>query len=201
VRTRLSRDDWTAAALRALATGGLAAVAIEPLAAALGATKGSGYWHFANRADLVNATLQRWEHDHTAAVIAQLDSGAPPQDRLADLFRRVMGHTGSHSVEVALLASAADPAVADALQRVTGLRLDYLAGLFGELGFGASEARHRAVLAYTSYLGHAQLARAAPAALSSSGAVSLGSVSSSAVSSAGDREDYLRSVLAVLTRH
>ena len=76
VRSRLSRDDWTAAALRALAAGGLAAVAIEPLAAALGATKGSGYWHFANRAALVSATLERWEHDNTAAVIAQVDSAA-----------------------------------------------------------------------------------------------------------------------------
>ncbi len=185
VRSRLTRDDWTAAALRALAAGGLAAVAIEPLAAALGATKGSGYWHFANRAALVGATLERWEHDNTAAVIDQLDSSAPPEDRLEDLFRRVLGRTETHSVELALLASAGDPMVATALQRVTVRRIDYLAGLFGQLGFDAGEARHRAVLAYTSYLGHAQLARAAPAS----------------VSSAADREDYLRSVLAALTRH
>ena len=185
VRSRLSRDDWTAAALRALATGGLAAVAIEPLAASLGATKGSGYWHFANRVALVSATLERWEHDNTAAVIAQLDSGAPPQDRLEDLFRRVLRYTHTHSVELALLASAADPMVAPALQRVTDRRLDYLAGLFDQLGFDAAAARHRAVLAYTSYLGHAQLARVAPGS----------------VSSATDREAYLRSVLTALTRH
>ena len=183
VRSRLSRDDWTAAALRALADGGLSAVAIEPLAITLGATKGRGYWHFANRAALVSATLQRWEQDHTAAVIAQLDAGAPPQDRLADLFGRVMGHAGTHSVELALLASAGDPMVAAALHRVTDRRLNYLAGLFGELGFEANEARRRAVLAYTSYLGHAQLARTAPAA----------------VPSAAGRAEYLRSVLAALT--
>jgi len=185
VRSRLSRDDWTAAALRALADGGLAGVAIEPLATTLGATKGSGYWHFANRAALVSATLERWEHDHTAAVIAQLDSAAPPEIRLADLFRRVMGYAGTHSVELALLASAADPVVAAALQRVTDRRLDYLAGLFAELGFDTDEARRRAVLAYTSYLGHAQLARTAPAA----------------VPSTAQGEEYLRSVLAALTHH
>ena len=185
VRSRLSRDDWTAAALRALAAGGLAAVAIEPLAATLGTTKGSGYWHFANRAALVGATLERWENDNTAAVIAQLDSSAPPEDRLENLFRRVMRFAETHSVELALLASAADPMVATALQRVTDRRLDYLAGLFDELGFDAAGARHRALLAYASYLGHAQLARAAPAS----------------VSSAADREAYLRSVLAALIRH
>lgn len=162
---RLSRADWTAAALGALAQGGLAAVAIEPLAARLGTTKGSGYWHFANRADLVTATLERWEQDHTAAVIARVDGGGAPAQRLRELLYLVMEHAGPNTVELALLASAEDPQVAAALQRVTGRRLSYLAGLFAELGFVADEARRRALLSYTSYLGHAQLARTAPAAV------------------------------------
>jgi hypothetical protein len=84
---------------------------------------------------------------------------------------------------LALLASVSDPVVAGALQRVTDRRLDYLARLFGELGFDVDEARRRAVLAYTSYLGLAQLARTAPAA----------------VPSVAGQADYLRSVLAALT--
>ncbi|MGH3388225.1 MAG: TetR family transcriptional regulator, partial [Actinomadura sp.] len=43
-KTRLSRADWANAALEAIAEGGLAAVAIEPLATRLGTTKGSFYW-------------------------------------------------------------------------------------------------------------------------------------------------------------
>ena len=39
-KTRLSRDRWIEAALDALADGGLAAVAVEPLAARLGVTEG-----------------------------------------------------------------------------------------------------------------------------------------------------------------
>lgn len=179
---RLSREDWTAAALDALEQGGLAAVAIEPLATRLGATKGSGYWHFANRADLVTATLQRWEQDHTAAVIAQVERGGAPAGRLRELLYLVMGHAGPNTVELALLASAEDPQVAAALQRVTERRLGYLAGLFAELGFDADEARRRALLAYTTYLGHAQLARTAPAA----------------VPVGAQREAYLESVLAAL---
>ena len=182
-RSRLSRDDWTAAALRALGAGGLGAVAIEPLAMTLGATKGSGYWHFANRADLVAATLDRWEQDHTAAVIAQLERSANPQVRLRDLFLLVMTHTGPNSVELALLASATDPPVAAALQRVTQRRLSYLTELFGELGFDPAEAHNRALLAYTTYLGHAQLSRTAP----------------SAVPVGAERAAYLQSVLTALT--
>ena len=184
-RPRLSRDDWTAAALAALAAGGLGAVAIEPLAATLGATKGSGYWHFANRADLVAATLDRWEQDHTAAVIAQVERSATPQVRLRDLFLLVMTHTGPNSVELALLASAADPAVAAALHRVTERRLNYLTGLFGELGFDPAEAHNRALLAYTTYLGHAQLGRTAP----------------SVMPVGADRTTYLQSVLTALMGH
>ena len=181
-RSRLTRDDWTSAALRALATGGLGAVAIEPLATTLGATKGSGYWHFANRADLVTATLDRWEQDHTAAVIAQVERSATAQVRLRDLFELVMTHAGPNSVELALLASATDPPVAAALQRVTQRRLTYLTELFAELGFDPALAHHRALLAYTTYLGHAQLSRTAP----------------SAVPVGDDRAAYLQSVMTAL---
>src|SRR5262249_59889731 len=48
-RTRLSRQAWVDAALEALGEGGLASVAVVPLAERLGATKGSFYWHFRNR--------------------------------------------------------------------------------------------------------------------------------------------------------
>lgn len=180
---RLSREDWTAAALSALEQGGLAAVAVEPLATRLGATKGSGYWHFANRADLVTATLERWEHDHTATVIAQVERGGAPAERLRELLYLVMGHAGPNTVELALLASADDPEVAAALRRVTEQRLRYLAGLFTELGFDADESGRRALVAYTTYLGHAQLARTAPAA----------------VPVGARRDAYLESVLATLT--
>src|SRR5437016_3886063 len=44
-RRTLTRADWIGAALDALARDGLRAVAVEPLAERLGATKGSFYWH------------------------------------------------------------------------------------------------------------------------------------------------------------
>jgi len=180
---RLSRDDWTAEALRALGAGGLAAVAIEPIAARLGATKGSGYWHFRGRADLVAATLARWEAEHTEEVIAQADTGNDPVGRLRELLRVVLGRSGPFRVELALLASSEDPLVAPTVRRVTQRRIDYLTGLFTELGFDRIQADRRALLAYTTYLGHAQLARTAPDAVPRGG---------------GARQAYLDSVLAAL---
>jgi AcrR family transcriptional regulator len=152
-------------ALRALADGGLAAVAVEPLAARAGATKGSVYWHFPNREALVEATLARWEREHTELVIERVDATAgDPAQRLRMLFASVLSSDATH-VELALLASADDPLVAPAVARVTERRLGYLARLFGQLGFTKAQARRRALLAYSVYLGQAQLARTSSASL------------------------------------
>lgn len=160
---RLTRDDWTAAAMTALAEGGVKAVAIEPLAARIGATKGSAYWHFPNRDALLEATLRRWEREHTEAVI-ELVEAAPgtPMERLRTLFGTALDADHPAHVELALQASADEPLVAAALRRVTERRLGYLATLFGQLGFTPAQARRRAVLAHSIYLGQAQLTRSMP---------------------------------------
>ena len=63
VTDRLTRSDWERAALQAIAESGMNAVAVEPLARRLGVTKGSFYWHFANREALMAAAITRWERD------------------------------------------------------------------------------------------------------------------------------------------
>ncbi len=160
-RARLSRDDWTAAALAALSEGGTAAVAIEQLATRLGATKGSAYWHFPNREALLRATLARWEAEYTEAVIDLLEAEADLAVRLRRLLASVLEHRQGSAIELALLASADDPLVRAALRRVSERRINYLAEQFRELGVAPAQARHWAVLSYSAYLGHAQLARTA----------------------------------------
>ncbi|MEO6084040.1 MAG: TetR/AcrR family transcriptional regulator [Umezawaea sp.] len=162
-RRRLTRDDWTRAALQALAEGGLSAVAVEPLAARVGATKGSAYWHFPNRDALLLATVERWEHEHLSEMRALVRAQADPLERLRLIFGRVLDEfEGDHSVEAALLAAADDPIVAPVLKRVTDGRVRYLELLFHDLGFSADASRRRAVLAYSVYLGQAQLCATTP---------------------------------------
>jgi AcrR family transcriptional regulator len=159
--TTLTRDDWAEAALQAIGRGGLAAVAVEPLAAHLGATKGSFYWHFRDRAALVEAALERWESAHTEGVIAMVEQEEDGLTRLRLLFRTVFEHSDD-PIEVAMLATADHPLVAPVLSRVTSRRMGYTVGLFAALGFGAEEARDRGQLAIAAYLGHVQLAHATP---------------------------------------
>ncbi|MEV0183084.1 TetR/AcrR family transcriptional regulator [Streptomyces sp. NPDC050625] len=169
-KARLSARDWADAALAALKEGGgLPAVAVEPLAARLGATKGSFYWHFDNREALIEATLARWVEADTEEIIAAVETEPDPEKRLRRLFTRVIKPARADPLEVSLLASTDHPQVATALRQVTGRRIDYLAGLFTELDFAEDEARRRALMAYSFYLGHAQLGHAAPTVLPTPG--------------------------------
>lgn len=167
-RASLTADDWTVAALDALARGGLAAVAVEPLAKSLGTTKGSFYWHFADRNALIDAALERWEQRDTDRVIAATGQAPDVASRLRELLRlvftAVLDDSGASagSVELALQASATHPPVARVLARVTERRLGYLNSLFGELGLSKDQARDRSLLAYAAFLGHAQLAHSTP---------------------------------------
>jgi len=167
-RESLTAADWSEAALRALAHGGLTAVAVEPLAKALGTTKGSFYWHFADRNALLEAALALWERRDTEGVIAALDETNDVATRLRNLLRlafmsvRDTSADDAGTVELALQASVSQPLVAATLTRVTKRRLAFLTRLFTELGLSPAAARDRGLLAYTSFLGHAQLAHATP---------------------------------------
>lgn len=169
--SRLTKDDWTRAALDALSAGGLTAVAVEPLAARLNATKGSFYWHFRNRDELVMATLDLWRHTSTTSVIALLESsGAPARTRIRQLFLQAFAPHTHNAANLALLAAADHPLVAPVIVEVTRQRLDYLTDLFRDLGHPEDRARQRAVFAYSAFIGQLQLARTVPDLLPSAGA-------------------------------
>jgi AcrR family transcriptional regulator len=167
-RESLTAADWTEAALAALARGGLTAVAVEPLAKELGATKGSFYWHFADRNELLEAALVLWERRDTDRVIGAIGDAEDVVTRLRNLLHLAfasvpVGSTGpAGTVELALQASASHPLVATTLRRVTKRRLAYLTQLYTELGLSPARARDRGLLAYTAFLGHAQVAHATP---------------------------------------
>lgn len=161
----LSRQAWADAALEVLASRGFAAVAVEPLAAALGVTKGSFYWHFRTRDDLVAATLQRWQERETEEVIAELEAVDAPVERLRRLFGIAFDDAVGGSAEAALMAETDSALVTAAIRQVTARRLEFLAGAFVDLGHDRPAAEHAALTAYTSYVGFFTLRRAVPSAV------------------------------------
>jgi AcrR family transcriptional regulator len=163
-KRRLTADDWARAALTAIGEGGLSAVAVEPLASRLGATKGSFYWHFANRDALIAAALERWDAAYTDDILRAVDREPDPGARLRALFRAVTASELA-PVEVNLHAAADHPSVASAMRRAVSRRTAYIADQLSSIGLPPAEAKRRALLAYTLYLGFIQLAVRLPETL------------------------------------
>ena len=158
-RIRLSREDWIAAALQAIADEGPSGVAIERLAARLRTTKGSFYWHFEDREELITEALATWEREDTDAPIVELKETGDPIERLRIATVMATEYEEAENPDVRLLPSASDPVVGEVVKRVQRKRLDFLAQTFHEAGFPPAESRLRARLAYSLALGwhHQQL--------------------------------------------
>jgi AcrR family transcriptional regulator len=148
----LGKEDWIREALFAIAEGGSGAVAVEPLAKRLGATKGSFYWHFADRQALVGEALAFWEREYTDAAIGAVERIADPHERIATLLGAVMEDDREGQADVGLLGSAYDPLVAPVFARVQRKRFAFLERCFRDAGFTPAAARHRARIAYGGFV-------------------------------------------------
>ena len=161
----LTGDDWIEAAMTAMAHGGVRGIRVEPLAKAMRTSKGSFYWHFRDRADLVRATLERWEQLETDRVIEVVESTSHPRERLRRLLAIAHRQDPERPDPSVALTGDDDDLVRVVLERVTARRIGFVAEQLVALGIPPEEAARRATLAYTSYLGYAALVRSAPAAL------------------------------------
>lgn len=156
-RASLTPADWELAALELIAEKGVGALGVEPLARRLGITKGSFYWHFPRREQLLRQALRRWETQDEHHLALGLNADLPPDQRLAQFIFRTSRQNLSHRIHAALCASLDHPQVRPVMRRVTRRRMDYLAAALAELGLAPEAARHRARLTYSSYVGYLQL--------------------------------------------
>lgn len=142
----------------------MSAVAVEPLAERLGVTKGSFYAHFASRDELIEATLESWEQSHAGSGLAEFTGIDDPRERLRAVLLAAVtfSQSGAPSVHMSLLGELQDPRVRGAVARVTARRVELLTATYRQLGMPPQRARHRARMAYATYLGLLQMAREAP---------------------------------------
>ncbi len=139
-RARLKPRDWIAAGLARLGTQGVDSVRVEVLARDLGISKGSFYWHFPDRSDLLEQMLSQWER-------GELDWLAPDQDGdegAASRWARLVNRTANPrrmQIELALREWARrDERVARRLALVEGRKAAFIAGVLREVGFQGSSA-------------------------------------------------------------
>ncbi|MEM1200547.1 MAG: TetR/AcrR family transcriptional regulator [Pseudomonadota bacterium] len=90
---QLNRDDWIVEALHVLLNEGVEHVQITRLARELNVTRGSFYWHFAGRDDLLKALLAEWRARNTGVMIEVLEHAPSLEAGILDLFSVWVDHS------------------------------------------------------------------------------------------------------------
>jgi AcrR family transcriptional regulator len=128
----------------------------------MGATKGSFYWHFKDREDLLQRMLTAWRDEATEQIIFRFESrGLSARELIRDLLTlpfRGESAKEAAAVELAIRAWARrDEAAKSVLDEVDAKRLAYITQCFRALGFSASEAKSRGFALYSYELSEALL--------------------------------------------
>jgi AcrR family transcriptional regulator len=151
---QLSAQDWLDQGLKVLAANGFTALKAEPLAKAMGVSRGSFYWHFADIGAFHAAILKYWREVATEQIIADLEAAAEQENPVLRLLRRTF--SGRLALERAVRSWAAfDAAARAAVQAIDHRRLDYVDGMLRAEGLPAEIARARALILYWAFVGYA----------------------------------------------
>jgi AcrR family transcriptional regulator len=158
--TRTPRSGWIDAGLRALGAGGPDAVRIEPLARALGVSKGGFYWHFEDRSALLGELLDAWERLGVDEVIerveAEVGDARTKLRRLSAIAVSGEEVLGIDPLRVDLAVrdwARRDKRVARRLRRVDNRRMDYMRSLFRDLCSEEEEVEARCMLGFSLWIG------------------------------------------------
>ena len=161
---RLGRGDWIDAALETLLTMGVEALRITRLADELSVTRGSFYWHFKDRGDLLDALVDRWRAKNTAAVIEAVETASSLADGILGLFDAwIDPDRFDPRLDAALRDWARRaPDIRQAVEAADRIRLDAVTGLFRRFGYPMPEAFIRARVIYFAQIGYYTLVHDEP---------------------------------------
>lgn len=149
-------QDWIEAALALLVSEGIDAVKVLRLAEELGVTRGSFYWHFKNRAALLDALIKSWKAKNTRAMTEALRDAGDLTSGILALF--------DCWLDIERFDPGLDSAMRDwarraarvrrAVKRADDKRVQVIAELFTRSGYGQPEAFIRARIIYFTQVGY-----------------------------------------------
>lgn len=156
-RAQLDRSAWVVAAMELFAQDGIAGVRVELLAKRLKVTKGSFYWHFKDRRDLIDAMLEFWREGRIRDIIKQ--TTAKPGHEWEQIYHVIDVYSSSRNrkgmlIELAMRDWARrDQAAASVVAEVDECRLRCARDLFLACGIPYEQASSRSTLLYAYVFG------------------------------------------------
>jgi AcrR family transcriptional regulator len=181
----LQPQDWIHVARARLAGEGIESVRVEVLCRDLGVSKGSFYWHFRDREDLLHELLSQWEKGEEEWL---KEAGSHDRSAAARWARLVS--RGAQPERIRLEAAIRDWArqderVARRVAAVEKNQREHIAGILSEIGFAKRAAEQWSGMAQLMYLGWLDSATRNP--LSHSGTRALGDILSELLLAASAR--------------
>ena len=165
---RGSRELWLGAAYRALIESGVDAVRIQPLGKAVGLSRTSFYWFFADREALLDALLDLWREKNTGNLVRRTTAYA---DTLTEAVLNIFdcwldAELFDAQFEFAVRSWALQSAPVSAeIERADAARLAAIAELFTRFGIEPGSAEVRGRTLYLTQIGYISMKSAEALAL------------------------------------
>jgi AcrR family transcriptional regulator len=162
---RLEKTDWLDFALAELADKGHDALKAQTLAAGLGVTRGSFYWHFedleAFKRDLIGHWTDRTTGELVNAVVRDGEAGSQLIGLMSRAFR-----SGASMERAVRSWATADAYVANLVAAVDWRRIRFAEQLLAALGVAEAEIGPRARVLYWAAIGRLMMAHPSEQGLS-----------------------------------
>jgi len=153
-KSKLSAENWLAAAEKAVAAGGFNEARVLPLSKALGVTRGSFYWHFKDHEAFIHLFIERWEKKQLGIMdlwYEELQDPFAATERMLDIVLSDQTlYRKDFKIELAIRNyGSRDQVISQAIQRVDDARRKKLLPILRKAS--ASEAQAQ-ILSYQVYL-------------------------------------------------
>lgn len=157
----MNRTDWVRSARNTLIKGGVHAVKVDHLARRLGVTRGSFYFHFRGRGDLLDALFQLWREQNVEPFDAIARDGRiagwERVQRVIDLWLEETPFSPAFDAAMRDWGRSARH-IADAMRAADRARIALFLKAYQEMGFTGNEAFVRARVTYFHQVGYYVLA-------------------------------------------
>ena len=154
-RNQLKRFDWLLAALELFVAEGIDAVRITRLADELGVTRGSFYWHFSNRDDLIESLVAYWRDKNTSVIVEAVNSATSLSDGIFNFFDTCVDHNQfDPRLDLAIREWARrSEDIREQIDLADSTRVKAITNLFSRYAYPMPEAFIRARVIYFAQIG------------------------------------------------